>query len=87
LNDADDNKFELPDEVWSFLEDKPLENDLTVDGITLWWAPELTIDTMVICIVCKIQAGEELVPKALSSQPASQSLCIIPEAAQTLCPQ
>jgi hypothetical protein len=47
----------------------------------------LTIDTMVICIVCKIQAGEELVPKASSSQPASQSLCIIPEAAQMLCPQ
>ncbi|KAG2125347.1 NUC071 domain-containing protein [Suillus clintonianus] len=23
-----------------FLEDKPLENDLTADGIVLWWAPE-----------------------------------------------
>jgi pre-mRNA-processing factor 8 len=38
-NDADDDEFELLDEVRSFLEDKPLENDLTIDGIALWWAP------------------------------------------------
>ncbi|KAG2116792.1 NUC071 domain-containing protein [Suillus clintonianus] len=39
-NGAEDNDFELPDVVQPFLEDKPLENDLTADGIALWWAPE-----------------------------------------------
>ncbi|KAG0693638.1 pre-mRNA processing splicing factor 8 [Suillus ampliporus] len=39
-NSAEDDDFELPDVVQSFLEDKPLENDLTADGIALWWAPE-----------------------------------------------
>ncbi|KAG1803240.1 uncharacterized protein BJ212DRAFT_1449927 [Suillus subaureus] len=32
-----DNDFELPDDVQPFLEDKPLENNLTADGIALWW--------------------------------------------------
>ncbi|KAK7048243.1 NUC071 domain-containing protein [Favolaschia claudopus] len=40
LNGADDDSFELPDSVEPFLEDKDLENDLTADGIALWWAPE-----------------------------------------------
>jgi pre-mRNA-processing factor 8 len=35
-NDNDDDDFELPDEVRSFLNDNPLENDLTADGIALW---------------------------------------------------
>ncbi|KAG0700703.1 NUC071 domain-containing protein [Suillus ampliporus] len=34
-NGAEDDDFELPDVVQSFLEDKPLENDLTADGIAL----------------------------------------------------
>jgi pre-mRNA-processing factor 8 len=40
-NDVDGDEFELPDEVRPFLEDKPLANDLTMDGIALLrWAPE-----------------------------------------------
>jgi len=40
-NDADDDDFELPDEVEPFLEDsKPLKNDMTADAVALWWAPE-----------------------------------------------
>ncbi|KAI0795323.1 NUC071 domain-containing protein [Irpex lacteus] len=39
-NGADDDEFELPEEVEPFLEDKPLETDLTADAIGLWWAPE-----------------------------------------------
>ncbi|KAG6850059.1 hypothetical protein H0H93_001609, partial [Arthromyces matolae] len=39
-NDADDDEFELPEDVTPFLEDHPLENELTADGIALWWAPE-----------------------------------------------
>ncbi|KAL4066266.1 NUC071 domain-containing protein [Scleroderma yunnanense] len=39
-NDGDDD-FELPEEVEPFLADKPLENELTTDGIALWWAPDL----------------------------------------------
>ncbi|KAH9911417.1 uncharacterized protein B0H18DRAFT_1128687, partial [Fomitopsis serialis] len=39
-NDAEDDDFELPDEVEPFLEDKPLESDLTADAIALWWAPD-----------------------------------------------
>ncbi|THU98887.1 PROCN-domain-containing protein [Dendrothele bispora CBS 962.96] len=39
-NDADDDEFELPEDVSPFLEDKDLENDLTAEGIALWWAPE-----------------------------------------------
>ena len=35
-DDNDDGDFELPDDVWSFLNDSPLENDLTADGIALW---------------------------------------------------
>jgi pre-mRNA-processing factor 8 len=38
-NDADD-EFELPEELMPFLDSKPLENDLTADGIALWWAPD-----------------------------------------------
>ncbi|KAL4065042.1 NUC071 domain-containing protein [Scleroderma yunnanense] len=39
-NDGDNN-FELPEEVELFLADMPLENELTADGIVLWWAPDL----------------------------------------------
>ncbi|PPQ67549.1 hypothetical protein CVT26_006850 [Gymnopilus dilepis] len=39
-NGADDDDFELPEQVVPFLEDKDLENDLTADGIALWWAPD-----------------------------------------------
>ncbi|KAL4062735.1 NUC071 domain-containing protein [Scleroderma yunnanense] len=39
-NDGD-NDFELPEEVELFLADKPLKNELTADGIALWWAPDL----------------------------------------------
>jgi pre-mRNA-processing factor 8 len=39
-NDADDDEFQLPDDLSPFLEDKPLENDLTADGIALWLAPD-----------------------------------------------
>ena len=39
-NDADDDEFELPEDLSPFLEEKPLENDLTADGIALWWAPD-----------------------------------------------
>jgi len=34
-NNADDDKFELPEDLLSFLEDDPLQ---TADGIALWWA-------------------------------------------------
>ncbi|KAH9913387.1 NUC071 domain-containing protein [Fomitopsis serialis] len=39
-NDAEDDDFELADEVEPFPEDKPLESDLTADAIALWWAPD-----------------------------------------------
>ncbi|KAF8194228.1 NUC071 domain-containing protein [Pholiota molesta] len=39
-NGADDDDFILPEVVEPFLEEKELENDLTADGIALWWAPE-----------------------------------------------
>ncbi|KAJ3800917.1 NUC071 domain-containing protein [Lentinula aff. detonsa] len=39
-NGAEDDDFELPEEINPFLEDKDFENDLTADGIALWWAPE-----------------------------------------------
>ena len=39
-SDADDYDFELPEEVEPFLTDKSLENDLTAEGIALWWAPD-----------------------------------------------
>ena len=39
-NDLDEDDFEFPNEVRPFLDDKHLENDLTADGIALWWAPE-----------------------------------------------
>jgi pre-mRNA-processing factor 8 len=39
-NGVDEDNFELPDEVQPFLEDKPLENDVTADVIALWWAPD-----------------------------------------------
>ena len=35
----DETAFSLPDEVEPFLEDEPLENELTADAIALWWAP------------------------------------------------
>jgi pre-mRNA-processing factor 8 len=40
LNDADEDEFELPEDVLPFLEDKPIENDLTADAIALWRAPD-----------------------------------------------
>ena len=39
-SDADDYDFELPEEVELFLADKSLENDLTAEGIALWWVPD-----------------------------------------------
>ncbi|KAE9389652.1 PROCN-domain-containing protein [Gymnopus androsaceus JB14] len=39
-NGADDDDFELPEDFNPFPEDKDLENDLTADGIALWWASE-----------------------------------------------
>ena len=39
-NEADNNDFRLPLDIQPFLSDKDLENDLTADGIALWWAPE-----------------------------------------------
>lgn len=38
-NGADDDEWELPDDVQPFLADSPLENDQTADAIALWWAP------------------------------------------------
>ncbi|EEB97601.1 hypothetical protein MPER_03047, partial [Moniliophthora perniciosa FA553] len=38
-NGADNDEFELPDEIDPFLQDKDLENDLTADGIALWISP------------------------------------------------
>jgi pre-mRNA-processing factor 8 len=40
-NDADDDEFELPEDILLFLKEKLLENDLTADGIALWWASDL----------------------------------------------
>ena len=39
-NNAAEDDFRLPPAVEPFLVDKDLENDLTADGIALWWAPE-----------------------------------------------
>ncbi|KAI5992659.1 hypothetical protein EDD15DRAFT_2196870 [Pisolithus albus] len=39
-NGADEDKFELPEDVEPFLAKKPLENDMAADGIGLWWAPD-----------------------------------------------
>ena len=39
-NGADDDDFEVPEVLETFLEDRPLENDLTADAIALWWAPD-----------------------------------------------
>ncbi|KIJ29669.1 hypothetical protein M422DRAFT_36884, partial [Sphaerobolus stellatus SS14] len=38
-NGAEDDDFELPEEVVPFLADKELENASTADAIALWWAP------------------------------------------------
>lgn len=38
-NGADDDEFELPEELQPFLEEKDLENEHTADAIALWWAP------------------------------------------------
>ncbi|KAG8779467.1 pre-mRNA-splicing factor 8 [Ceratobasidium sp. 428] len=37
-NGADDDEWELPEEIEPFLRDSPLENDQTADAIALWWA-------------------------------------------------
>ena len=34
-------KSELSEDILPFLKHKPLKNDLTADGITLWWVPDL----------------------------------------------
>ena len=39
-NGQDHDDFELPEELIPFLDEKPLENDITTDTIALWWAPE-----------------------------------------------
>jgi len=36
------NEFELSEDISPFLKHKPLKNDLTVDGNTLWWDPICT---------------------------------------------
>ena len=38
-NGADDDELELPEDVVPFMDDAPLETDLTADAIALWWAP------------------------------------------------
>lgn len=38
-NGADDDEWELPEEVEPFFADKDLENENTSDAIGLWWAP------------------------------------------------
>lgn len=38
-NDADDDDYQLLEDVVPFLSDSPLENDSTADAIGLWWAP------------------------------------------------
>jgi pre-mRNA-processing factor 8 len=38
-NGADDDEWELPEDVEPFLADSSLENDQTADAIALWWAP------------------------------------------------
>ncbi|EPQ26542.1 uncharacterized protein PFL1_05864 [Pseudozyma flocculosa PF-1] len=35
----DEVAFSLPDDVAPFLDERPLENELTADAIALWWAP------------------------------------------------
>ena len=35
-NCADEDDFELPEEIEPFLADEPLENELTAEGIALW---------------------------------------------------
>ena len=39
-NGQDDDDFELPEELIPSLDEKPLENDITLDVIALWWASE-----------------------------------------------
>ena len=39
-NGQDDDDFELPEELEPFLDEKPVENDITSDAIALWWAPD-----------------------------------------------
>ena len=38
-NGADDDEFEIPDEITPLLEEKGLENEHTADTFTLRWAP------------------------------------------------
>ncbi|KAF8596751.1 pre-mRNA-processing-splicing factor [Ceratobasidium sp. AG-I] len=38
-NGADDDEWELPEDVEPFLAESPLENEQTADAIALWWAP------------------------------------------------
>ena len=40
-NNADDDDFELLEEIQPFLADRPPENELTAEGIALWWVPDL----------------------------------------------
>ena len=39
-NGPDDDDFELPEQLIPFLDEGPLENDITSDAIALWWARE-----------------------------------------------
>jgi pre-mRNA-processing factor 8 len=39
-NNANDNDFDVPEDLLPFFDKKPLENNLTADETTLWWAPE-----------------------------------------------
>jgi pre-mRNA-processing factor 8 len=39
-NGQDDDDFELPEELEPFLDEKPVENDITSDAIALWWSPD-----------------------------------------------
>ena len=40
LNGVDDDEFKLSEDILPFLEHRSLENDLTGDGIALWWVPD-----------------------------------------------
>ncbi|OBZ65600.1 hypothetical protein A0H81_14383, partial [Grifola frondosa] len=72
-NGADEDDFELPDELTHFLEEKPFENDLTAGAIALWWALELyTCRSRMHVARTRCTSGEETVSQALPSQSAGK---------------
>ncbi len=78
----DEVAFSLPDEIEPFLQDAPLENDLTADAIALWWAPKpyslRSGRTRRAVDVPLIQPGTSSIAHQTSRQGARQ----LPEAAQ-----